>query len=95
MPTGRKVAIVALWLLSLVAASRWGTAEAQSMPQRGPRGEEILTGNDVGFMLFPATSGQTRPAGAIVIRQKGQWIVPEMGRPVSPDSSQGRIVPLR
>jgi hypothetical protein len=89
----RRFAVLTLWILSLVAASRWGTTEAQSTPERGQRGEQILTGNDIGFMVLPNTANQTRPAGVLVIRQEGKWVIPEIARQASPPSS--RIVPLR
>lgn len=91
----RRFAVITLWILSLLVASRWGTTEAQSTPQRGPRGEQILTGDDIGFMVIPNTGNQTRPVGVFVIRQEGKWVMPEIARQASEPSSSGRIVPLR
>jgi hypothetical protein len=95
VPNRRRVVLLTLWILSVAAASEWSATQAQSTPQRGPWGEQILTGRDIGFMVFPNTSNQTRPAGTLVIRQQGQWVVPEMGSEVSPGSPRGRTVPLR
>ena len=91
----RRFVVIAVWILSLAVASRWGTTEAQSTPERGQRGELIFTGNDIGFMVFPNSANQTRPAGIFVIRHEGKWIAPELAREASPPSSSGKIVPLR
>ena len=96
MSIWRRVAVLTLWLLSLVAASRWGAAEAQPnpTPQQQP-GAQVVNGADFGFMVFPGPNGQGRPVGTLVIRQQGQWVPVELGTSVTPGDSRGRLVPLR
>jgi hypothetical protein len=96
----RRMAVVALWIMSLVMASQWGSARAQSEqepPAKAPgqAPPQVVSGADLGFMVLPGTGEQGTPAGVIVIRQRGQWVPVEISRPVSPGDSRGRVVPLR
>ena len=98
----RRMAVVALWIMSLAVASHWGAARVQSeqappapAPGQAPARAQVVTGADLGFMVFPGTAEQGKPVGVIVIRQQNQWVPVEIGRSVSPDDSRGWIVPLR
>ena len=100
MNTWRRMASLTLWIVSIIAASYWGAASAQSNQQRPPQAQPqsqdatVITGSDLGFMLFPGTLEQGRPAGVLVIRQQGRWVEAELAKQVSPTPPGGRVVPL-
>ena len=96
--TVRRMAVAALWILSLAVTAQWATAivqseQASSSPTPGQA--QVVSGAKLGFMVLPGTGEQGRPVGILVIRQRGQWVPVEMGQWVSPGDSGGRIVPLR
>ena len=96
--TVRRMALAALWIVSLVVTAQWGTAIVQSEQASSPPtpGQgQVVSGSDLGFMVLPGEGEQGRPVGILVIRQRGQWVPVEMGQWVSPSDSRGRIVPLR
>lgn len=92
----RRVGVLTLWLLSLLAASRWSAAETQPNPLPPQQSDaQVVSGADVGVMVFPGTNGQGRPVGTLVIRRQGQWVPVELATSVTPGDSRGRLVPLR
>ena len=67
-----RVALIALWLVSLLAV---GTlARGQFRPFDPPDEPLVLTGNDVGFRV-EGFVGEA-PAGRIVIRYMDEWVEP-------------------
>jgi hypothetical protein len=102
MNAWRRLVVLTLWILSLIAVSHWGPARAQSTQQRSAQSQPqqqfpaatVITGADLGFMVFPGTLEQGKPAGVIVIRQQGRWVPAELGKQMFPGSSSGQVIPL-
>jgi hypothetical protein len=67
-----RAVLVAAWLISLIAA---GAVAGQLAYRFEPLPEPIvLSGSDIGFRVEGRLGAQ--PAGHIVIRLNGQWVVP-------------------
>jgi hypothetical protein len=67
-----RVVLVAAWLISLIAV---GAVAGQLAYRFEPLPEPmVLSGSDIGFRVEGRLG--TQPAGHIVIRVNGQWVVP-------------------
>ena len=61
-----------LWLTSLFAVNAWARGQAEQFVRAAE--PTILSGGDVGFRVEGRIGNE--PAGTIVIRVNGKWIVP-------------------
>jgi hypothetical protein len=68
----RYLAVAVLWIASLFAVNAWARGQAERFV-RAPE-PTILSGGDVGFRVEGRIGNE--PAGTIVIRVNGTWIVP-------------------
>ena len=68
-----RLGLVVIWVASLVAVAAFATAQARPMTKLPS--PIILSGTDVGFRI-EGRIGNT-PAGTLVIRVNGEWIVPK------------------
>jgi hypothetical protein len=66
-----RLGLVVIWVASLVAVAALARAQVRMNPLPSP---VVLSGSDVGFRV-EGQIGNT-PAGTIVIRVNGQWVVP-------------------
>jgi len=73
--TSKRLAMVLVWLLSLVLVG--GLAHARGQLSAEP---EVLTGTDLGFRV--ARKDARRVVGHLVVRVDGRWVVAELGHQV-------------
>jgi hypothetical protein len=67
-----RIVVAALWAASLVGVAKLVNAQApRMMPLASP---VILSGADVGFRVEGNVGN--RPAGVLVVRINGEWVVP-------------------
>jgi hypothetical protein len=78
----KRIVVIALWLLSIVAVGTLVHAQLRSVPT-GPT--TVLSGADIGFQT--TDSGGKTVVGKLVVRVNGQWKDAEF-------QSQGRVQPL-
>jgi hypothetical protein len=71
MSVRARLGVVVLWVASLITVAALVSAQTRMNPLASP---VVLSGSDVGFRV----EGQvgSRPAGVLVIRVNGQWVVP-------------------
>lgn len=60
-----RLAVVVLWVVSLVVAAQWGAMAQNHQPL-------ILSGSDIGFRIEGQSNG--RPYGRFVVRVNGEWV---------------------
>jgi hypothetical protein len=80
--SGRMVALLAVWLMSLAVAGMWGHATAQQTEDAST----IVFGDDIGFRIAGAAGSGARQ-GRLMVRIDGKWVdaelMPTMGvRPI-------------
>ncbi len=68
----KRIALIVLWVLSLIIVA--AIARAQTPAQRGTA-PTIITGSDLGFRVERQQSN--RVMGTFVVRINGEWIVAE------------------
>ena len=69
-----RIALVVLWVASLVGAGVFASEQSHSMRPL-PGGETVVVaGEDVGFRIEGTIGGA--PAGTLVIRRNGEWVEP-------------------
>jgi hypothetical protein len=74
MSVRARLGLVVMWVASLAAVAALAKAQAQVSPMIKLAAPIVLSGNDVGFRV-EGRVGNT-PAGTLVIRVNGDWIVP-------------------
>ena len=88
------IAVVAIWLVTLVATGLW--VHAQSNPRRPispapPNNDNeiptIISGNDIGFRVDGWAKDGT-PIGRIVVHQEGKWLDVTLSGRVRPLTSK-------
>jgi hypothetical protein len=66
----KKIVVVCLWVLSLVAVAAFAKAQTtQTVPLPSP---VVVSGGDLGFRI-EGTQGTTA-VGRLVVRRNGQWV---------------------
>jgi hypothetical protein len=69
MSLRKRIGLVVVWAVSIVAAGVWAHAQTTVPQTQAPT---VLSGNDLGFRI-DSRKGNT-PVGTIVVRVNGQWV---------------------
>lgn len=64
MTVRARIALVIVWLISLVGVAAWAQAPAQQ--------QKVISGSDLGFRVEGQRDGAA--IGRLVIRVNGQWV---------------------
>jgi len=72
----RRALIATVWIVSLIAVAAFARAQTGPTPLPLPS-PLVLTGTDIGFRVTGIAGD--RPVGYVVIRVKGEWVVPKIG----------------
>lgn len=72
MSTKKRIAVVAVWIASLVLVAFGARAAQLQFQLPTPQTPTIVSGNDVGFRITGTKGGHA--VGTLVVRQNGQWV---------------------
>jgi hypothetical protein len=87
------IAVVVIWLVTLVATGLWVHAQSSPrvIPSPRPNNDNeiptIISGNDIGFRVDSWAKDGT-PIGRIVVHQEGKWLDVTLSGRVRPLSSK-------
>ena len=75
----KHLAAVVFGLLSIIAATAWGTAQVLTVEPVPPK---VMTGTDIGFRVVGIRGGRT-PIGTLVVKVNGEWVEAETTPPAT------------
>lgn len=69
----RRIGLVLLWALSIIATGAWAASVGAQKPPAGKQGAgTIIAGDNLGFRLEGQRDGV--PTGTLVVRIDGMWV---------------------
>jgi hypothetical protein len=81
MTARKRIALIAICLMSLLTIALLVHAQAQAPAARGPE-PQILSGSDIGFRV--ERPGKDSVGGTLMVRVNGKWLPAEMVEKVVP-----------